>query len=132
MASWGAILALSGYRYSGVERMIRFAPKINVDNFCVFWSTPGGWGSFRQWIEDKGKSLSAELSVISGRIEIKSMRLGWNWKRGKEAVPRIKAYFDGGSELPVHVRISDGDLVLNFEGVISIEQGEKLLLQGGF
>jgi len=30
MASWGAIPALSGYRYSGVEKMIRFAPKINV------------------------------------------------------------------------------------------------------
>lgn len=126
MASWGAILALSGYRYSGVERMIRFAPKINADDFYIFWSAPGGWGSFRQRIDDKDKSLSAELSVISGRIGIKRLRLGW---RGRgEAVPKIEVYLGDRSELPVRPDISDSDLVLNFEDIISIEQGEKLLI----
>ncbi len=46
MASWAAVLALTGFRYSGVERAIRFAPVAGPVRW--FWSTGNAWGTVRQ------------------------------------------------------------------------------------
>ena len=46
LASWGVLLALSGFHYDGVNQVIRFAPVIQQQNFQVFWSCGTGWGTF--------------------------------------------------------------------------------------
>lgn len=70
MASWGVLLALSGYSYSGPEMRIGFNPKVHHENFRCFWSTGSGWGRFSQKI-DNGKKEKIELLVALGRLKLK-------------------------------------------------------------
>jgi hypothetical protein len=46
MASWSAVLALSGFRYHGGERHVEVLPRLQVAGFRCFWSTGTGWGTF--------------------------------------------------------------------------------------
>ncbi len=46
MASWSAVLALSGFRYHGGERHVEVLPRLPVSGFTCFWSTGTGWGTF--------------------------------------------------------------------------------------
>ena len=41
-------LALSGFEYDGVSKIISFNPVNNQDDFSSFWSTGSGWGNYRQ------------------------------------------------------------------------------------
>ncbi len=70
MSSWGVLLALSGFSYSGPEMRIGFDPKIYQENFRCFWSTGSGWGRFSQKI-DNGKKEKIELLVALGRLKLK-------------------------------------------------------------
>ncbi len=64
MASWGAVLALSGFQYSGVDESMAFAPKEGR----YFWSNGYAWGTCS--LKKKRKSCDVELSVKQGEIEI--------------------------------------------------------------
>lgn len=70
MASWGVLLALSGYTYSGPEMRIGFDPKIYQENFRCFWSTGSGWGQYSQKT-DNGKKEKIELLVALGKLKLK-------------------------------------------------------------
>jgi len=69
MASWAAVLALTGFRYSGVERSMTFAP--NEGRF--FWSNGSAWGTCS--VKKEGQKSRAELRVLDGQLELKSFRL---------------------------------------------------------
>ena len=69
LASWGLILALSGFRYDMVERKISFNPKINQDNFSCFFSTGKGWGIYRQIKNKKTGKMKKEIEVLYGNLE---------------------------------------------------------------
>jgi non-lysosomal glucosylceramidase len=70
MASWAAVLALSGFHFSGVEKSMGFAAKEGTH----FWSNGSSWGTCA--IEAKGKHYAVGLEVLHGRLELKSFRLG--------------------------------------------------------
>jgi non-lysosomal glucosylceramidase len=55
MASYAALLALSGFSYSTPKRRLGFIPKICQENFRTFFSTATGWGLYTQKTM-KGKS----------------------------------------------------------------------------
>ena len=44
MSSYAVLVALSGFRYSAVNRTLHFAPKLNVRPFTAFFSTASGFG----------------------------------------------------------------------------------------
>jgi non-lysosomal glucosylceramidase len=69
MASWAAVLALSGFRYSGVEKSMAFAAQEGTH----FWSNGSAWGTCA--IEVKGDKYRVDLEVLHGRLELKSFRL---------------------------------------------------------
>ena len=69
MASWAALLALTGFHYSGVERCITFAPARGP----VFWSTGDAWGRCRQAAEDAGTRV--EIEVLGGKLALASVKL---------------------------------------------------------
>ena len=46
MASWAAVLAMTGFRYSAVDGAIAFAATARVST--TFWSTGYGWGVLEQ------------------------------------------------------------------------------------
>lgn len=47
MASYGLLIALSGFRYSAPEKTLYLKPQLDADPFEVFFSTATGWGTIR-------------------------------------------------------------------------------------
>jgi non-lysosomal glucosylceramidase len=70
MASWAAVLAFSGFRYSAVDKSMRFADR--EGNF--FWSDGSAWGTYR--LRKEGATYRVELQVLNGRLELKAFGVG--------------------------------------------------------
>jgi hypothetical protein len=69
MASWGALLALTGFHYSGVERTMTLAPHQGEH----FWSNGAAWGTC-VLTEQDGK-WSIQLRVRHGALEVSRFSL---------------------------------------------------------
>ncbi|MCY3693936.1 MAG: GH116 family glycosyl-hydrolase [Chloroflexi bacterium] len=69
MASWGAVLALSGYQYCGVSRQMRFAAR---EQFA-FWSNGSAFGRCR--ISANGEGWEVELGCSEGRLDLEGFEL---------------------------------------------------------
>ena len=65
MASWGLILALSGFGYD-LEGVVTFEPRINSNAFSCFWSTGTAWGIYEQKMVDG--ELNREVRVLHGSL----------------------------------------------------------------
>jgi len=65
MMAWGAVLATSGFHYSGVEKSIQFTSKPGT----YFWSNGYSWGTCEV------KYNAALLTVLSGELELNSFSL---------------------------------------------------------
>jgi non-lysosomal glucosylceramidase len=71
MASWAAILALSGFHYSGVTGTVTF--KATKGTSRTFWSTGYAWGTFSQTPGEN--SIEVELLVLGGTLKVKRLVL---------------------------------------------------------
>jgi hypothetical protein len=72
MASWAAILALTGFHYSGVTQTMTFAPVEGKH----FWSNGDAWGTCA--VAAAGDALAATLTVRGGQLPLRRFELtGW-------------------------------------------------------
>ena len=69
MASWSAVLALSGFQYSGVEKSMAFGAQAGE----FFWSNGYAWGKVK--IQQNGQRSNVELIVQHGELELNSFSL---------------------------------------------------------
>jgi non-lysosomal glucosylceramidase len=69
MASWAAVLAWTGFRYSSVTRTLTLAPRVGR----FFWSSGYGWGEYTLAGEGAVRELS--LHVRGGGIAIERLVL---------------------------------------------------------
>ncbi|HEY3378317.1 MAG TPA: GH116 family glycosyl-hydrolase [Armatimonadota bacterium] len=69
MASWGAVLALTGFRYSAVDGVMRFTAQAGQ----AFWSTGYAWGTCTQTATADG--MRVELTVLYGALSLSSIVL---------------------------------------------------------
>ena len=69
MASWAAVLALSGFQYSAVKKEMAFNPKEGQ----YFWSNGYAWGMVT--IAKHGSGFRIRLQVKSGILELRSIEL---------------------------------------------------------
>ena len=76
MASYGALIALSGFEYDKINGYIGFTPKINKEEFSTFWSLDGVWGNYSQ------TESEAKLEILLGHLELQKIKIG-DWS-GKE------------------------------------------------
>jgi hypothetical protein len=72
MASYGLLIALSGFRYSAPEKTLYLQPRLNVDPFAIFFSTATAWGTLAL----RGRELT--LQVIEGALEVDRLVVGIN------------------------------------------------------
>ncbi len=72
MASWAAILALSGFQYSAVENTIVFA--VSQEKCQHFWSNGYAWGTCNLTPNNDGHYI-VEFNVLHGEIQFGVMRL---------------------------------------------------------
>jgi hypothetical protein len=69
MASWAAVLALTGFHYSAVRRKMTFAPREGT----FFWSNGYTWGTFS--LAKQGGAFQLELSVLHGKLTLEQLEL---------------------------------------------------------
>ncbi|MEM3692831.1 MAG: GH116 family glycosyl-hydrolase [Candidatus Bathyarchaeia archaeon] len=96
MASYALLLALSGFQFHMVKGKIGFNPQYGNGKFKCFWSTGMGWGTFE--IKEK----EAILTVLYGRLKIKTVSLPFLKERKVKAVKVCKrevAFEKFGEEL---------------------------------
>ncbi len=72
MASWAAILALTGFHYSAINQTIRFAA--SAESRKHFWSSGYGWGTCALNPTDDG-SCDVAFSVEGGEISFREFTL---------------------------------------------------------
>jgi len=68
MASWGLILAFSGFQADLVKKRMSFHPVNETDEFKTFWSTGSAWGTYKQWRTEDGE-LDFEVKVLYGNAQ---------------------------------------------------------------
>ncbi|HEX5504768.1 MAG TPA: GH116 family glycosyl-hydrolase [Thermomicrobiales bacterium] len=71
MASWGAVLALTGFRYAAHDGTLTFAPAPGPARW--FWSNGSAWGECRQAPVSDGTAV--ELTVLHGALPLRALRL---------------------------------------------------------
>jgi hypothetical protein len=64
MASWAAVLALTGFNYCGVEKSMTFAARDGV----FFWSNGYAWGSC--CLKRSTNAMKVEISVLHGELAL--------------------------------------------------------------
>lgn len=120
MASWAALLALSGFRYHGAEKSVVAQPRIQPQRFSSFWSTASGWGSVSQVRRETGLRFS--LSVAYGSLECRSVTLT---ATGPAAASSAKL----GARALKHVLDRKGsEATFAFSEQIALREGDRLVL----
>ena len=71
MASWGAVLALTGFHYDGVAQAMQFQRSAQPCRW--FWSTGAAWGTCEQKPAEDGTAIS--LTVLSGVLHLSLLTL---------------------------------------------------------
>jgi hypothetical protein len=69
MASWAAVLALTGFHYSAVDKRMAFAARPGR----FFWSTGYGYGSCL--LEQKGDGFEISIAVFGGKVSMQEFAL---------------------------------------------------------
>jgi hypothetical protein len=70
MASWAAVLALTGFRWSAVTGTLELAPRAGRH----FWSNGSAWGTFLLE-EDGPQTFRLRLTVTEGELGLAAVRL---------------------------------------------------------
>ena len=96
MASWAAILALSGFQYAARDATLRFAATANESR--VFWSNGTAWGMLRQSPQADGAAL--HLEVGGGAVRVQHLHLTGC---GSASLPQMRV-LAAGETLEVLVR----------------------------
>jgi hypothetical protein len=121
MASWAAVLALSGFRYHGGEKRVVIQPRINAEKFSCFWSTGTGWGTFSQTIHRGETKVS--LAVAHGELACRSMTL-----TGKAGANVTSSATLGTTSLPHELRRSGTEVSFVFAKEFVLKEAEQLTL----
>jgi uncharacterized protein (DUF608 family) len=124
MASWAAVLALSGFRYHGAEKHVEVSPRITPNNFRCFWSTAKAWGTFEQTVRVGKANLS--LSVARGELPCRTV----SFMPGTAAAAGSSARL-GSKRVPHQLRRKGREAVFVFPGELTLKEGDRLVLALG-
>ncbi len=125
LASWALMLALSGFRYSAVERSIMFAPALNRRAFKTFFSAGSGWGMFSQIVT--AQRHRAIIDVRHGRLVLREVKVGRLQKAGPATASLGKQKLEviTARETPA----MPGFLSATFANEVVIEAGKPLSIE---
>jgi len=125
MASYALLLALSGFRYSAPEKILRFEPKINQERFVSFFSTATGWGLYSQKLYKEHAEFA--LKVRYGLLHLERLEL----PRTTIQRPIMTVTLDG-KKVKADLRTEDEKLTVLLGSVV-IKKGQMLtvLLSSG-
>jgi len=94
MSSWSLLLALSGFRYSAPEQLIRIVPALHEHSFSCFFSTGSCWGTVRQRVS--ATTMQWEIEIIEGHLSPLAVVLRAPWG----VAARHTVVTTGGTRVP--------------------------------
>jgi uncharacterized protein (DUF608 family) len=69
MASWGLLIALSGYEFDIPRGRISFTPRLSKADFSCFFSTGSAWGAYHQHVDPATGQRTWDVDVMYGTID---------------------------------------------------------------
>jgi non-lysosomal glucosylceramidase len=121
MSSWAPLLALSGFRYDGIEKAVAARPLVRHDNFSSFWSAGTAWGSFSQHTQ-AGKTRF-NLSVAEGKLAFGKVTIRAQKAAGGESTGKIR-----NKPLPYKVQQDGDEVTFLFTPEVTLNAGDQLAL----
>jgi non-lysosomal glucosylceramidase len=112
MASWSAVVAMSGFQYDAPAQTLAIAPKSDVKPFQCFWSTGTGWGTFRL----SGAQLT--LRVLTGKLAVKQVSFA-STTVGRHALI-------GSVATKADFKLTNGQIQATFVDPVRLEEGQTL------
>ena len=121
MASYGTFITACGFEYHGPKQYMRFAPKLNPDDFKAPFTAAEAWGSFSQ--KRAGQSFTAQLDVKYGQLQLKELGvdLQSGYKPGK-----LTASLNG-QHVGCHFIHGDSPKIV-FADALNIKAGQALIV----
>jgi len=118
LASWSILTALSGYEFDLPRKALGFAPRLHTNDWCSFWSTSTGWGTYSQQLsEGKGE---VSLSVAYGTLKLQTLLLGGIMRRVK-----VLASLDG-QVIEASAWPREGRLAVHLAQPVRLSEGQAL------
>lgn len=124
MASFSVFLALTGFRYSAVERSLAFHPRLATDKFRCFYSAGSAWGEFRQ--ERQGRRLTSTLECRHGQLALRSLTLGSEGNYG--STPKGTLTGPGNTPIPCTLRAQANSIQASLANELVLREGESVRL----
>ena len=121
LSSWSLLTALSGYHYSAPQASLTFAPRVYADDFRCFFTTGGGWGTYRQTLARQHATATVELT--RGSLTLAALNV-----RHDVAVPVQATATVSGRAVSTAVR--EGGVV-QFEPAVRLTAGDRLVVSFG-
>jgi uncharacterized protein (DUF608 family) len=127
MSSWGVLLALGGFSYSGPDMKMSFDPKLAADDFRTVWTAGSGWGTYSQKITG-GQTAALKLEVASGEMSLKELTFTAPASSPKAKVMLATGTLGNAATKPALKR--EGNLVrLQWLNPVVVKPGEALALE---
>jgi len=126
MASWSVFLALTGFNYSGPQKMIAFNPRINEREFTCFWSCDGCWGLYTQQM--RSRDLNAEIHALFGKTSLQKFSLP------APSGGRKKGYIEaeinaGANNYSVAAQRANTLAIVTLPEAVNLESGQTIQLR---
>lgn len=119
MASWGILLALSGYQYHGPKGLLAFAPRITSENFRCAFTVAEGWGTFEQKQNATG-SANWNIALRHGKLRLARLELP---AAGSSAKLTAKV---GGQTIAAKTEAAGEKIAVVFEAPLELTAGQAL------
>ena len=122
MASYSVMLALSGFRYSAVEREIAFHPRIRPEDFRCFFSAGSAWGSYSQ--ASNSSELKSTIECRYGSVKLRRFVLPGD--STKPAFSRASVLAPDGRQIPCTVTRSNGRHLVELKEEVTVSSGQSI------
>lgn len=73
LANYGQLLAITGFRYSAVEKTLYLDPRVRQDDLKTFFSTGSAWGALT--LKKKGTGYTLAIDVARGELPLRRVVL---------------------------------------------------------
>jgi uncharacterized protein (DUF608 family) len=121
LASWGCLIALSGFTYDGPAGRLGFAPRWQQDDFRAFFTAAEGWGSLRQ--QRTEHSQQNHIEVKHGQVTLRELL----FEVPKSVKFQEVAVMVGGQEVEAKAKLEQGARVTVALGkAVDLKAGENL------
>lgn len=126
MASYGAFLAVCGWRYHGPRGFLAFAPRITPDNFRAPFTAAEGWGTMSQTIKNGTQTQTIEIKYGSLRLTETAFTLAN--VAPDASIASIKCRL-GDQDIPATTK-RDGPIVsIRFEKAVVVSSTEPFIVE---